>query len=58
LPHALLRGQYSAAAANIEYNGIPLDVVTMEKLLANWDELKGKKFKVANIKKTIAQGRP
>lgn len=41
-PRALLRGQYSAAAAHIEHNGIPLDVVTYERLRADWDGLKSK----------------
>ncbi|MDZ7655707.1 MAG: DNA polymerase [Sulfurimicrobium sp.] len=42
LPHALLRGQYSAAASHIEHNGTPLDVATMEMLLARWDDIKAK----------------
>jgi hypothetical protein len=36
LPRALLRGRYMAAAAAMEYNGVPIDVPTLELLRANW----------------------
>jgi DNA polymerase-1 len=36
LPHALLRGRYMAAAAGIERNGVPIDLVTLERLKQNW----------------------
>jgi hypothetical protein len=36
LPRALLRGRYMAAAAHIEWNGIPIDVQTLDRLRTNW----------------------
>ncbi len=36
LPRALLRGRYMAAAAQIEWNGIPIDVETLDRLRTNW----------------------
>jgi hypothetical protein len=39
-PRALLRGRYMVAAARIEWNGIPIDTVTLRLLLANWDRIK------------------
>ncbi|MGA2255665.1 MAG: DNA polymerase, partial [Thermoguttaceae bacterium] len=36
-PRALFRGRYMAAAARIEWNGIPIDVEALRTLRANWD---------------------
>jgi DNA polymerase I len=36
LPRALLRGRYMAAAAAMEYAGVPIDVPTLELLRENW----------------------
>ena len=36
LPRALLRGRFMAAAANIEWNGTPIDVSTLELLREHW----------------------
>ena len=36
LPRALLRGRYMAAAAQIERNGVPIDVETLELLRRHW----------------------
>jgi DNA polymerase I len=41
LGRALLRGRYMRSAASIEHNGVPLDAVLVNKLLNQWDELKG-----------------
>jgi hypothetical protein len=41
LPRALLRGRYMAAAARMEWNGVPIDVKTLAALLENWDLIKG-----------------
>src|SRR4051812_28728647 len=38
---ALLRGRYMAAAARMEWNGIPVDTPTLERLRAGWDGIKG-----------------
>jgi DNA polymerase-1 len=40
LPHALLRGRYTAAAARIEWNGVPIDTETLRRLRASWDNIK------------------
>lgn len=36
LPRALLRGRYMAAAAAMEWNGVPIDTATLELLRVNW----------------------
>ncbi len=41
LPRALLRGRYMAAAARIEWDGVPIDVETLARLRAGWDGIKG-----------------
>jgi len=39
LPRALLRGRYMAAAAAMEFNGIPIDVPTLELLRTHWTDI-------------------
>src|SRR5262249_62216674 len=39
LPRALLRGRYMAAAANMEFNGVPIDTVMLERLRRNWSSI-------------------
>jgi len=39
IPLALLRGRYMKAAANIEFNGIPIDVERLDLLRNHWDEI-------------------
>jgi DNA polymerase-1 len=38
-PRALLRGQYSVAAACIEANGVPIDTETLDMLQQGWDSI-------------------
>lgn len=40
LPRALLRGRYMAAVARMERTGVPIDVVTLDKLRQNWEPIK------------------
>ena len=40
LPYALIRGQYMAAVASTEWNGVPVDVSRLETLKSNWDNIK------------------
>jgi DNA polymerase-1 len=40
LPRALLRGRYMAAAAAMEFNGVPIDAATLASLRAHWDDIK------------------
>jgi hypothetical protein len=39
LPRATLRGRYMAAAARIEWNGVPIDTETLARLRAHWGEI-------------------
>jgi DNA polymerase I len=41
LPRALLRGRYMAAAARIEWNGVPIDQGSLNRLRTGWQEIKG-----------------
>src|SRR5690242_18043327 len=40
LGQALLRGRYMAAAARMEWNGVPVDTSTLERLRSGWDGIK------------------
>ncbi len=37
---ALLRGRYTCAVARMEWNGIPIDVPTLNRLRNGWDDIK------------------
>ena len=39
LPRALLRGRYMAAAAAMEWNGVPIDTATLELLRKHWTDI-------------------
>lgn len=39
LPRALLRGRYMRAVAYIEFNGIPIDVQTLDGLVCHWADI-------------------
>ena len=39
VPHSLLRGRYMKAAAQIEYNGIPIDTKSLALFKNNWDSI-------------------
>ena len=39
LPRALLRGRYMAASAAMEFNGIPMDVETLQRLRDHWTNI-------------------
>lgn len=42
LPRALLRGRYMAAAARMEWNGVPVDVQDLHRLRKGWGRIKGR----------------
>src|SRR5262245_9455626 len=42
LPRALLRGRYMAAAARMEWNGIPVERETLQQLVQHWPAIKRK----------------
>ncbi len=39
LPRALLRGRYMMAVARMEYNGIPIDIQTLNRLEIAWESI-------------------
>jgi DNA polymerase I len=39
LPRALLRGRYMAAAAAMEFHGVPIDVATLDLLRQHWTDI-------------------
>lgn len=41
LPRALLRGRYMAAAARMEWTGVPIDTETLSVLRTRWDAIRG-----------------
>jgi DNA polymerase-1 len=40
IDQALFRGRYSAAVAQMEHNGVPVDIEYLERLKANWKAIK------------------
>jgi DNA polymerase family A len=42
LARALLRGRYMAAAARMEWNGVPIDTEALSSLRDNWTRIKGR----------------
>ncbi|MFZ1934335.1 MAG: DNA polymerase [Thermoguttaceae bacterium] len=42
VPRALLRGRYMAAVAVMEWNGVPIDTITLDALRENWTAIKGR----------------
>src|SRR5262249_22328889 len=42
LPRALLRGRYMAAAARMEWTGVPIDADGLARLLQRWEWIKGR----------------
>lgn len=40
IPRALLRGRYTAAAARMEWSGVPVDVALLEQLRQSWEPIK------------------
>lgn len=41
LGQGLLRGRYMAAAAKMEWTGVPIDAALWRRLTARWDDIKG-----------------
>lgn len=56
LPYALLRGRYMTAIANMEYNGIPIDVKKLNILKKNWDFIKEKLISQVDKKYGVYEG--
>lgn len=47
-PRALLRGRYMAAAARIEWNGIPVDAETLNELRQHWTRVQSRLIHAVN----------
>jgi hypothetical protein len=48
LPRALLRGRYMAAAARMEWAGVPIDAESLERLRGDWDRIKARIIQAVN----------
>ena len=57
LDQALLRGRYMKAAAVIEYNGIPIDTYTLNKLRDNWFGIQSELIKRIDADYGVFEGR-
>jgi hypothetical protein len=57
LPRALLRGRYMTAAAAMEHNGVPLDVVTLGLLRENWTKIQDELIAAIDIDYDVFAGR-
>src|SRR5262249_43127172 len=56
LPRALLRGRYMAAAARMEWTGVPIDVETLDHLRENWDGMKSQLIEAVDSRYGIFKG--
>jgi DNA polymerase-1 len=56
LPLALLRGRYMAAAARIEWNGVPIDGGSLSRLRNGWCEIKGRLVSVVDSAYGLYEG--
>jgi DNA polymerase family A len=49
LPRALLRGRYMAAAAAMEFNGVPIDVPTLTALRRHWHDIQDQLIRAIDV---------
>jgi DNA polymerase I len=57
LPRALLRGRYMAAAARIEWNGVPIDTVTLNRLRQHWGVIQERLIAAIDADYGVFEGR-
>jgi DNA polymerase family A len=57
LPRALVRGRYMAAAARMEWNGVPIDVESLGRFRANWDTIQSRLIERIDRDYGIYEGR-
>jgi DNA polymerase family A len=57
LPRALLRGRYMAAAAAMEWNGVPIDVETLALLRENWGRIQDQLIAEVDADYAVFDGR-
>ena len=57
LPRALLRGRYMKAAAVMEFNGVPIDVPTLDLLREHWTAIQDELIAAIDIHYGVFEGR-
>jgi DNA polymerase-1 len=57
LPRALLRGRYMAAAAAMEFTGVPIDVSTLKLLREHWGHIQGELISAIDAGYGVFDGR-
>ena len=57
MPRALLRGRYMKAAAQIEYNGIPIDAKMFARLSDQWESIQDDLISEIDTKYGVFEGR-
>ena len=57
LPRALLRGRYMAAAAAMEWNGVPIDTATLELLREHWTDIQDDLIAAIDVNYGVYDGR-
>ena len=57
LPRALLRGRYMAAAASLEFVGVPIDVELLERLRTNWTSIQDRLITAIDADYHVYDGR-
>jgi len=56
LPRALLRGRYMAAAAAMEFNGVPIDVPTLTALRRHWHDIQDQLIRAIDVDYGVLKG--
>lgn len=57
LPRALLRGRYMCAAAAMEYNGVPIDSATLNRLRIHWQDIQDRLIQKIDADYGVYEGR-
>jgi hypothetical protein len=57
LPRALLRGRYMAAAAAMEFTGVPIDTPTLKLLREHWGHIQDELIRAIDINYGVFDGR-
>jgi DNA polymerase-1 len=57
LPRALLRGRYMAAAAAMEFNGVPIDVPTLTALRRHWHDIQDQLIRAIDVDYGVFEAR-
>ena len=57
LPRGLLRGRYMAAAAAMEWNGVPIDTATLELLREHWTDIQDDLISAIDVNYGVYDGR-